>query len=143
VFDAWAVGTRHGKTLRRPVAGRTPENKAKAISFAAYAALVDLFPSRQGDFALQMKELGYGTDGSDSSTPATIGTLVARAATDYRHKDGSNQLGGYADTTGYQPVNTPDRVVDRWRWQPPRVPWASATGSSRGRPPSRAARPGT
>jgi hypothetical protein len=27
----------------------------------------------------------------------------------FRHKDGSNQLGGYADTTGYQPVNTPTR----------------------------------
>jgi hypothetical protein len=47
-YDAWAVGTRYGRTLRRPVAERTPENKAKAISFAAYAALVDLFPPRQG-----------------------------------------------------------------------------------------------
>jgi hypothetical protein len=121
-YDAWAVGTRYGKTLRRPVAERTLENKNKAISFAAYAALVDLFPSRQNDFALQMKELGYATDGSDTSMPATIGTMVAKAVTDYRHKDGANQLGGYADTTGYQPVNTPDQVIDRWRWQPLRVP---------------------
>jgi hypothetical protein len=104
------------------VAERTLENKNKAISFAAYAALVDLFPSRQDDFALQMKELGYATDGSDLSTPAKIGQLVARAVTDFRHKDGSNQLGGYADTTGYQPVNMPDQVIDRWRWQPLRVP---------------------
>jgi hypothetical protein len=121
-YDAWAVGTRYGKTLRRPVAERTPENKAKAVSFAAYAALVDLFPSRQGDVALQMKELGYATDGSDTSMPATIGTMVAKAVTDYRHKDGANQLAGYTDTTGYQPVNTPDQVIDRWRWQPLRVP---------------------
>ena len=54
MFDAWApydaraVGTRYGGGLRRPVIERTPENKARAISFAAYAALVDLFPSRQG-----------------------------------------------------------------------------------------------
>ena len=128
MFDAWAaydaraVGTRYGGTLRRPVTERTLENKNKAISFAAYAALVDLFPSRQEDFALQMKELGYATDGSDLSTPAKIGQLVARAVTDFRHKDGSNQLGGYADTTGYQPVNTPDQVIDPWRWQPLRVP---------------------
>jgi hypothetical protein len=128
MFDAWApydaraVGTRYGGSLRRPVVERTPENKAKAISFAAYAALVDLFPSRQNDLALQMKELGYATDGSDTSMPATIGTMVAKAVTDYRHKDGANQLGGYADTTGYQPVNTPDEVIDRWRWQPLRVP---------------------
>jgi len=121
-YDAWAVGTRYGKSLRRPATERTLENKNKAISFAAYAALVDLFPSRQNDFALQMKELGYATDGSDTSMPATIGTMVAKAVTDFRHKDGSNQLGGYADTTGYQPVNTPDQVIDRWRWQPLRVP---------------------
>src|SRR5215211_1067917 len=129
MFDAWAVGTRYGKSLRRPVIERTPENKAKAISFAAYAALVDLFPSRQGDFALQMKELGYATDGSDTSMPATIGTMVAKAVTDYRHKDGANQLGGYADTTGYQPVNNPDQVIDRWRWQPLRVPLGDPWGT--------------
>jgi hypothetical protein len=49
--------------------------------------------------------------------------------TDFRHKDGSNQLGGYADTTGYQPVNTPDKVVDRWRWQPLRVPLGDPNGT--------------
>jgi hypothetical protein len=135
MFDAWAaydaraVGTRYGGSLRRPPAERTPENKDKAISFAAYAALVDLFPSRQEDFALQMKELGYATDGSDTSTPATIGQMVAKAVTDFRHKDGSNQLGGYADTTGYQPVNPPDQVVDRWRWQPLRVPLGDPWGT--------------
>jgi hypothetical protein len=128
MFDAWAaydgraVGTRYGGKLRRPPAERTLENKNKAISFAAYATLVDLFPARQEDLALQMKELGYAVDGSDTSMPAQIGWMVAKAVTDFRHKDGSNQLGGYADTTGYQPVNTPDQVIDRWRWQPLRVP---------------------
>jgi uncharacterized protein DUF6851/vanadium-dependent haloperoxidase-like protein len=131
IFDAWAaydgraVGTRYGGKLRRPPAERTLENKNKATSFAAYATLVDLFPARQPDFALQMKELGYAVDGSDTSMPAQIGSMVAKAVTDFRHKDGSNQLGGYADTTGYQPVNTPDKVIDRWRWQPLRVPLGS------------------
>ena len=106
----------------------TLENKNKAVSFAAYATLVDLFPSRQEDFALQMKELGYSVDGSDTSTPAKIGATAAHAVIQYRHKDGANQLGGYADTTGYQPVNTPDQVNDRWRWQPLRVPLGSPTG---------------
>ncbi|HEV3497225.1 MAG TPA: vanadium-dependent haloperoxidase [Actinomycetes bacterium] len=128
MFDAWvaydgrAVGTRYGDKLQRPPQERTPENKNKAISFAAYATLVDLFPARANDFALQMKELGYSVDGSDTSTPAKIGTTAAQAVIAFRHKDGSNQLGGYADTTGYQPVNTPDKVIDRWRWQPLRVP---------------------
>jgi Domain of unknown function (DUF6851)/VCPO second helical-bundle domain len=133
MFDAWAaydaraVGTRYGDKLRRPPAERTLENKNKAISFAAYATLVDLFPARADDLALQMKELGYAVDGSDTSIPAKIGAMVAKAVTDFRHKDGSNQLGGYADTTGYQPVNTPDKVVDRWRWQPLRVPLGTGT----------------
>jgi hypothetical protein len=128
IFDAWAaydtraVGTRYGDKLRQPPRERTPENKSKAISFAAYATLIDLFPSRADDLALQMKELGYSVDGSDTSTPARIGAMVAKAVIDFRHKDGANQLGGYADTTGYQPVNTPDEVNDRWRWQPLRVP---------------------
>jgi hypothetical protein len=128
MFDAWAaydstaVGTRYGDKLRQPPQERTLENKNKAISFAAYATLIDLFPSRADDLALQMKELGYSVDGSDTSTPARIGAMVAKAVIDFRHKDGANQLGGYADTTGYQPVNTPDEVNDRWRWQPLRVP---------------------
>jgi hypothetical protein len=117
MFDAWAaddaraVGTRFGGGLRRPPAERTLENKNKAVSFAAYTTLVDLFSARTDDFALQMKELGYSVDGSDISTPAKIGLMTAQAVIAFRHKDGANQLGGYADTTGYQPVNTPTRCV--------------------------------
>jgi hypothetical protein len=128
IFDAWAaydaraLGTRLRASLRRPAAERTLANKNKAISFAAYRALVDLFPARQFDFAEQMSYLGYAVDGSDTSTPATVGNTAAQAVIDYRHGDGSNQLNGYADTTGYKPVNTGDVVVDPWRWQPLRVP---------------------
>jgi hypothetical protein len=125
-YDAWAAydrvakGTRLGGSLRRPAAERTPQNKNKAISFAAYETLVFLFPGRQGDYAAQMAELGYSL--SDTSTPATVGRTAAQANIDYRRTDGSNQQNGYADTTGYQPVNTWDRVNDRWRWQPLCVP---------------------
>jgi hypothetical protein len=118
IFDAWAaydaraLGTRLAGSLRRPAAERTLANKNKAISFAAYAALVDLFPARRADFTEQMTYLGYAVDGSDASTPATVGNRAAQAVIDYRHADGSNQLNGYADTTGYKPVNTGDVVVD-------------------------------
>ncbi|HKQ02287.1 MAG TPA: vanadium-dependent haloperoxidase [Actinomycetes bacterium] len=131
IFDAWAaydaraLGTRLRGSLRRPAAERTLANKNKAISFAAYKTLVDLFPARQFDFAEQMSYLGYAVDGSDTSTPATVGITAAQAVIDYRHGDGSNQLNGYADTTGYKPVNTGDVVVDPWRWQPLRVPLGS------------------
>jgi hypothetical protein len=131
IFDAWAAydatarGTRLGTSLRRPAAERTLENKSKAISFAAYAALVDLFPARTFDFDEQMAAVGYAVDGTDTSTAATVGRTAAQAVIDYRHADGSNQLNGYADTCQpacYQPVNTGDTVVDPWRWQPLRVP---------------------
>jgi hypothetical protein len=50
-FDAWAaddqkaVGTQLGGSLRRPKSEQTATNKNKAISFAAYRAAVDLFPT--------------------------------------------------------------------------------------------------
>jgi hypothetical protein len=140
MFDAWAAydararGTRLGGSLRRPAAEHTPANKNKAISFAAYKALVDLFPARQFDFAEQMSYLGYAVNGSDTSTPATVGNTTAQAVLDYRHADGSNQLNGYADATGYKPVNTGDTIVDPWRWQPMRYRWASVPSSG---PPRR------
>jgi hypothetical protein len=130
IFDAWAaydaraLGTRLRGSLRQPAAERTLANKNKAISFAAYTTLVDLFPApaRQRDFAEQMAAL-YGADWAlDTSAPVKVGKAAAQAVIDYRHADGSNQLNGYADTTGYRPVNTGDTVVDPWRWQPLRVP---------------------
>jgi hypothetical protein len=132
IYDAWAaydplaVGTRLGAGLRRPTGEQTLANKTKAISFAAYAALVDLFPTQQPAFATQMTTgLGYAIDGSDTSTPATVGVTAAQAVLDARHGDGANQAGNYADScvpVCYQPVNTPDAVVDPDRWQPLRLP---------------------
>jgi Vanadium chloroperoxidase N-terminal domain/PAP2 superfamily len=144
-YDAWAAydpvakGTRLGSQLRRPAAERTLENKNKAISFAAYKVLIDLFPvgpryPRIGevDFAAQMAELGYKTDGSDTSTAAMVGNTAAQAVLDYRHTDGSNQLNGYGDTTGYQPTNTWDKVKDPWHWQPLCVPLPPAGATTCG-----------
>ena len=141
IYDAWAaydpaaVGTRLGANLRRPTAERTQANKERAVSFAAYLALVDLFPARQAAFAQRMAGLGYATDGTDTSTPAMVGTTAAQAVVDFRHNDGANQLNGYADTGGYTPVNTWDKVVDPDRWQPLCVPCRR-----RGRPSARPSR---
>ena len=82
IYDAWAaydpvaVGTRLGANLRRPTAERTQANKERAVSFAAYLALVDLFPARQAVFAQRMAALGYAIDGTDTSTPAMVGTTA-------------------------------------------------------------------
>jgi Domain of unknown function (DUF6851)/VCPO second helical-bundle domain len=139
IYDAWApydavaVGTRLGGSLRRPADERTAAYKSKAISYAAYRALVDLFPSRAADFTTFLTTLGYDpADAStDTTTPEGIGNVTAQAVLDFRHADGANQLGdapgapagrAYADYTGYTPVNTWNRLVDPYHWQPQCVP---------------------
>jgi hypothetical protein len=129
IYDAWAaydpraVGTRLGGSLRRPPAERTLANKSTAISYAAYRTLVSLFPARSGAFDTLMASLGHdpAEDAADTD-PAGVGNRAAAAVLAYRAGDGANQVGGYADTTGYQPVNTPDEVLDLDRWQPLRLP---------------------
>jgi len=135
IYDAWtvydpvAIGTRlPTKDLRRPPAERTLAHKSQAISYAAYRALVDLFPSQVATFDALMQQLGY--DPADQSTdptqPTGIGNLAAQAVLAFRHHDGSNQLGDlhpgpYSDYTGYQPLNDPDHINNPNHWQPLRV----------------------
>lgn len=134
MYDAWAayddraVGTRLGGLLRRPPAERTNAHKGEAVSYAAYRALVDLFPTEQPQFDSIMVDLGFAPADTTTApaTPAGIGNLAARAVLEHRHGDGSNQLGtlhpgAYSDWTGYTPVNTPEAINDSGRWQPLRV----------------------
>ena len=129
-YDANAVPTMPHRGWRVPEADRTDENKAEAVSFAAYRALLDLIPSQQGLFNSTLGNLGYdkGDPGlEDLTTPAGIGTAAAEEVLTFRHHDGSNQLGDlapgpYSDYTGYAPVNTPTQLNDPNRWQPLLVP---------------------
>jgi hypothetical protein len=73
IYDAWAaydpiaVPTMANGNGRRPATERTVANKSKAVSFAAYVALVNLFPARQTTYyAPQLAALGY--DPADAST---------------------------------------------------------------------------
>ena len=134
MYDAWAaydekaVGSRLGGKLRRPANERTAENKEKAISYAAYRALLDAYPAEKDYLDGAMKKLGY--DPADKSTdPKTaqgIGNLAAQAVIDYRHHDGANQLGDevggngkpYADYTFYSCRNTAEQCLDPDCWQP-------------------------
>ncbi|HEY6286588.1 MAG TPA: vanadium-dependent haloperoxidase [Ktedonobacteraceae bacterium] len=134
MYDAWAayddaaVGTHLGSALRRPTSEHTQANKEKAISYAAYRALVDLYPDQVAYFNTLMNHLGYNpSDAStDSSIPTGVGNAAAQAVLDFRHNDGSNQPGNlhpgaYSDYTGYAPKNTPDHIADPNAWQPLRV----------------------
>ena len=64
-YDAVAVDTRQrlraDPTLRRPVAERTTENKSKAISYAAYRVLLNLFPTRASIFSSYMERASAAT----------------------------------------------------------------------------------
>jgi hypothetical protein len=130
IYDAWAandplaVGTRLGAGLRQPDAERTQANKDKAVSYAAYTALMDLFPApaRQAVFTAKMQSLYGEAFASDTSAPAMVGFTAAQAVLDFRHTDGSNQANGYADTSGYVPVNSWDQVREPDHWQPLCVP---------------------
>ncbi len=131
MYDAWAaydpkaVGTRLGGTFRRPAAEWTNANKDKAVSYAAYRALVDQFPTEKANFDTLMNSMGLdpANASTDAATPEGVGNVAAKALLDFRHADGSNQLGdlhagAYTDYTGYAPVNTVDTIVDPNHWQP-------------------------
>jgi hypothetical protein len=126
-YDATAVGTRLGGSLRRPAAERTDAYKSQAVSHAAYRALLNLFPARAADFRTLLSNMGYDPDDAttDPASPTGVGNQAAAAVLAFRATDGSNQANGYADTIGYVPVNTPDQVNDPFRWQPLRHPNAS------------------
>ena len=160
-YDAWAAydgvakGTRLGSTLRRPTAERTLENKSKAISYAAFRVLTDLFPPASHpnvgpfpkvDYPRQMQLLGYDPNdtSTNTTTPQGIGNVVAKAVLDYRHRDGSNQLGDEPGGTpggrysDYPPVYTPknqwNSVPFVWNWQPLCV--LTPAGVTAGAPPT-------
>jgi hypothetical protein len=150
-YDAWAAydsvakGTRLLGSLRQEESQRTGQigldNKNKAISFAAYRVLTDLFPPGQfssvdptptspgystPDVLMTgqpPKYLGYSLTETDSTpgvidSPAEVGTAAADAVLAYRQQDKSNQSNGYADTTGYTTDNTWKSVPDPGHWQP-------------------------
>ncbi len=150
MYDAWAaydgkaVGTQLAGALRRPVPERTLANKEKAVSYAAYRALVDVLPAdTESVYKPLMKELGYdpNDNSTDIETPAGIGHVACAAVLEFRHHDKSNQLGDlapgpYSDWTHFRPVNMPapfptrlpsTHPVDMNHWQP--LIYVNSTGS--------------
>jgi hypothetical protein len=146
MYDAWsafdpvAVPTQPGNGVAKQTgAAVTDANKQLAMSYAAYRAEADLFPTLVGTGTPAAVEAALaGVDPSnlstDTTTPAGIGNLAAAAVIAYRHNDGANQLGNlpvgnptgvpYADYTGYVPVNSPTSIVNPNAWQPLLVPAA-------------------
>ncbi len=133
MFDAWAaydeqaVGTMLGGTLRRPENERIQANQETAIAYAMYRSCLDQYPHFKDYLTAEMRRMGFDPDdrSEDLTTPIGIGNHVARVLTEYRYRDGANQLGDeqgsngqpYSDYTMYRPVNPSDRIFDPDRWQ--------------------------
>lgn len=172
MYDAWAAysplanGTQLGGGLRRPASEHSEANKRAAVSYAAYAALLQLFSAYERDtgaFTARMKALGLPTDPAtlasrDPATAAGVGNLAAGALLEARLNDGSNQAGNYAEAVSatypslYKPANSADPAAsnsvggpmfDPARWQPLRVPNGKATDPLTGLPVAIDADPST
>jgi hypothetical protein len=142
MFDAWAcyddnaVGTRLGGSLRRPAAERTLDNKVLAIGYAVTRCLEDLYPEDRVWIDAKAVEMGVDPNQTaiGSKSPSEIGNTVAKVLLDYRHHDGSNQLGdengssggAYSDYTYYHPKRGPDEPQDPDSWRP--IPFSDGKG---------------
>ena len=126
IYNAWAVYDPQAITTSIVTDFQVEDreiaqtNKQESISYAAYNTLVDLFPTQKQLFDNLMVDLGYDPNNrsQDLNTAAGIGNYIAAKTIDFMHEDGSNQLNNYADTIGYQPVNTWNHIEDPNRWQP-------------------------
>jgi hypothetical protein len=145
-YDPVAKVTQQGGPKQQVTIRINEENKKKAISYAAARVLNDLFPFPSAGCPSPptipptpfcptasykapntvLGELGYPVNpglvadpANADADPAAVGNLAAQAVLDFRHNDGSNQLGGYADTTtGYTWKNQWNSVTNKWKWQP-------------------------
>ncbi|MEM7498260.1 MAG: DUF6851 domain-containing protein [Pseudomonadota bacterium] len=126
-YDPLAIGWAENGPGQRPAAENTDANKVVAMSYAAFVALIDLFPEQRPIFEALMDELSLPSDIEllfpAEGSPTAVGLQAGGAVVAARADDGANQANGYADTTGYQPFNTsPLEINDITRWTPESVP---------------------
>lgn len=140
VYDAWSAYDAvakpvHRTTPRKPVGQHSEVNRRKAVSQAAYRAIIDQFPPAiyEGGFrpayetmlTTQLAKDGI-VIGGPTPTPVDVGNQAADDVLAFRHSDNANQAGLYADTSGYVPMNkpmaailpaAPDAIDFPGRWQ--------------------------
>ena len=87
MYDAWAayddvaLSSTRGTVARRPLQERSAANRAKAMSFAAHAALLDQFPTQKAAFDARLGALGFAPSqmAAEPSTAEGVGRSAARA----------------------------------------------------------------
>lgn len=113
-----AVGI-YSRFERQPAAETTQRDINIAMLYAAYETLTQLMPRRQAVWREMLRDYGLDPDAEGSlNSPIGIGRAAGKAAIAGRLRDGMNQAGNYADTTGYHPVNSAYELRDPSRWQP-------------------------
>ncbi len=141
-YDAKAVGVRLGSKLRRPAAERTEDNKARAIAYGVFRALLFVHPEDAPWIRGEMRRMRFDPEDTsvDPTMPQGVGNLAAKAVIEFRRNDGANQAGDeigsngqpYSDYTYYQPTNSavgiPGKLVDPDRWQP--IPFSDGKGGT-------------
>ena len=101
MYDAWTAYDRSARATtgrsspKRPAHERTRANRETAVSYAAYRALVDLFPSEEPLFTALMALRGFsvGDASGDPSTATRVGNQACAAVLESRRHDGLNQRG--------------------------------------------------
>ncbi|MBD5781329.1 VCBS repeat-containing protein [Pelagicoccus sp. NFK12] len=107
--------------------------QAEALSHAVFTVATERYRKAFNHEAILlalrdfMTDNGYDPDdlSIEGSSPAAVGNRIGKAILSISLEDGSNEANGYADTTGYAPVNEPliygnsgVTLSDPNRWQP-------------------------
>lgn len=131
IYDAWAsydatavrvsFDANGNNAGLEAAAFATDANKAKAMSYAAYTILNNLYPDQKALFdSVLQGRYGYDPDG-DGSLEAQIGMDAAADLIALRFTDGANQAGNYAGD--FTPTNpNPLEINDITAWTPESVP---------------------
>lgn len=129
-YHATAVGVASSLPRRPAAEGVSDRNRNIAVFYAALQVLDSLYPDEHARWAQMLSDVGLdpASTSTDLSTPQGIGRAAGAAVVAQREHDGMNQLGDangrvfnrrpYADTTGYQPLNSAYVLQDPSRWQP-------------------------
>ena len=128
IYDAWAAGedTARGIHFGAKSDLADPEIEA-AMSHAAHAMLVSLFPEQEAMFDARLRE--FGLEPGANGEAAELGRAAAGAVIEARMADGANQAEGYESVVDpchdpiYEAVNaSPMDMVDIERWTPESIP---------------------
>lgn len=110
----------------------TDSERNIALLYASHEVLYSLMPQFADDWDGILA--GFGLDPLNNAmddSPAGVGNRAGAAVVAAREHDGMNQLGDangalynlrpYTDSTGYEPVNKGERLINPRRWQPDTV----------------------